>query len=179
MVICELNMKPLLYYILLGASVALSGLAPGLPAHAGPAPDSRDFVKPTDDQLRRQLTPLQYEVTQQEGTERAFQNEYWDNKQEGIYVDIVSGEPLFSSTDKFKSGTGWPSLPTHISAMYSVTARNPPACATASIPHHCGSFRKKSLPRKDTVSISNCSGNSAIRHGLDLHQRFSTSPQPR
>jgi len=68
------------------------------------------FVKPSDEILRNRLTPLQYEVTQQEGTERPFKNEYWDNKQEGIYVDIVSGEPLFSSTDKFKSGTGWPSF---------------------------------------------------------------------
>lgn len=57
-----------------------------------------------------ELSPLQYKVTQEEGTERAFDNEYWDNKREGIYVDIVSGEPLFSSTDKYVSGTGWPSF---------------------------------------------------------------------
>ena len=69
-----------------------------------------DFVMPTADELRARLTPLQYEVTQNEDTERSFNNEYWDNKQEGIYVDIVSGQPLFSSTDKFKSGTGWPSF---------------------------------------------------------------------
>ena len=60
--------------------------------------------------LKQRLTPLQYEVTQNEGTEPSFQNEYWDNKKPGIYVDIVSGEPLFSSTDKYKSGTGWPSF---------------------------------------------------------------------
>ncbi|HYA03962.1 MAG TPA: peptide-methionine (R)-S-oxide reductase MsrB, partial [Syntrophobacteria bacterium] len=60
--------------------------------------------------LRQRLTPLQYKVTQREGTEPAFQNEYWNNKKEGIYVDIVSGEPLFSSLDKYDSGTGWPSF---------------------------------------------------------------------
>ncbi|MCB0330753.1 MAG: peptide-methionine (R)-S-oxide reductase MsrB [Bdellovibrionales bacterium] len=59
---------------------------------------------------KKMLTPLQYKVTQEDGTERAFQNEYWDNKKEGIYVDVVSGEPLFSSTDKYDSGTGWPSF---------------------------------------------------------------------
>jgi len=68
------------------------------------------FQKPDDTTLRKTLTPLQYEVTQKEGTERPFQNEYWDNKKEGIYVDIVSGEPLFSSLDKYDSGTGWPSF---------------------------------------------------------------------
>ena len=71
---------------------------------------SSRYSKPSDEQLRERLTRLQYEVTQEEGTERPFQNEYWDNKAAGIYVDIVSGEPLFSSLDQFKSGTGWPSF---------------------------------------------------------------------
>jgi len=69
-----------------------------------------DYQKPSDEELRTMLSLLQYNVTQQNGTEPAFNNEYWDNEAEGIYVDIVSGEPLFSSTDKFHSGTGWPSF---------------------------------------------------------------------
>ncbi len=68
------------------------------------------YTKPSDTELRKRLSPLQYEVTQHEGTERAFANEYWNNHQEGIYVDVVSGEPLFSSLDKYDSGTGWPSF---------------------------------------------------------------------
>jgi peptide methionine sulfoxide reductase msrA/msrB len=67
-------------------------------------------AQPSEQELRRRLTPMQYEVTQEEGTEPPFRNEYWDNKAEGIYVDVVSGEPLFSSKDKFDSGTGWPSF---------------------------------------------------------------------
>ena len=70
----------------------------------------KTFTKPSEAELRQRLSPLQYEVTQHEGTERPFRNEYWDNKHSGIYVDIVSGEPLFSSLDKYDSGTGWPSF---------------------------------------------------------------------
>lgn len=70
------------------------------------------WSKPDDMEIKKILTPVQYQVTQEEGTERPFNNEFWDNKEEGIYVDIVSGEPLFSSKDKFKSGTGWPSFTT-------------------------------------------------------------------
>ncbi|HAV78360.1 MAG TPA: peptide-methionine (R)-S-oxide reductase [Anaerolineae bacterium] len=70
----------------------------------------KTFTKPTDTELRSRLSSLQYEVTQREGTERPFSNEFWDNKHPGIYVDVVSGEPLFSSLDKYDSGTGWPSF---------------------------------------------------------------------
>ena len=68
------------------------------------------YFKPSEEVLRKKLTPLQYDVTQNNATERAFKNTYWDEKREGLYVDVVSGEPLFSSADKFKSGTGWPSF---------------------------------------------------------------------
>ncbi len=68
------------------------------------------FKKPSDDELRQRLSSMQYQVTQHEGTEPPFQNEYWDNKRHGIYVDIVSGEVLFSSLDKYETGTGWPSF---------------------------------------------------------------------
>ena len=68
------------------------------------------FARPNHESLRRTLTSLQYKVVRENGTEPAFKNEYWDNKKEGIYVDIVSGEPLFSSIDKYDSGTGWPSF---------------------------------------------------------------------
>ncbi|MCB0392284.1 MAG: peptide-methionine (R)-S-oxide reductase MsrB [Bdellovibrionales bacterium] len=68
------------------------------------------YTKPSREKIKSMLTPLQYKVTQKEGTERPFKNEYWNNKEQGIYVDIVSGEPLFSSTDKYDSGTGWPSF---------------------------------------------------------------------
>ena len=85
-----------------------SSQAPNSTASAGFNPDT--FVKPAQDELKKSLTDIQYKVTQKDGTERAFDNEYWDNKAPGLYVDVVSGEPLFSSRDKYKSGTGWPSF---------------------------------------------------------------------
>lgn len=83
-------------------------VSPGIPEEVtGPW---TDFQKPSEAELRATLTPLQYRVTQENATERPFANEYWDNHREGVYVDVVSGEPLFSSQDKFDSGTGWPSF---------------------------------------------------------------------
>ncbi len=73
-----------------------------------PAPDR--YARPSNQEIKERLTPIQFEVTQEDGTEPPFRNEYWAEKREGLYVDIVSGEPLFSSKDKFKSGTGWPSF---------------------------------------------------------------------
>ena len=79
---------------------------PAIPAAA----PRRVFVKPTEAELRKKLTRLQYSITQNAATETPFHNEYWDNHEAGIYVDVVSGEPLFSSLDKYESGTGWPSF---------------------------------------------------------------------
>ncbi|MCP3978034.1 MAG: peptide-methionine (R)-S-oxide reductase MsrB [bacterium] len=79
-------------------------------SEAAGGPPKETYMRPSDKELERRLTPLQYEVTQNDGTERAFANEYWDNKATGLYVDVVSGEALFSSTDKYESGTGWPSF---------------------------------------------------------------------
>lgn len=82
----------------------------------------KKYTKPSEAVLRKSLTQMQYKVTQQEGTEPPFHNEYWDYKKPGIYVDIISGEPLFSSTDKYRSGTGWPSFTQPIDKMF-VTER--------------------------------------------------------
>ena len=87
-----------------------AGQATGTPAPTIKGRTMDDYRKPSDDELRSRLSPEQYDVTQHEGTERPFHNAYWDNHQPGIYVDVVSGEPLFSSLDKYDSGTGWPSF---------------------------------------------------------------------
>jgi methionine-R-sulfoxide reductase len=82
------------------------------------------YQKPSDEELKKMLTDEQYKVTQCEGTEFAFKNEYWDNHKAGIYVDIVTGEPLFSSKDKFDSGTGWPSFTQPIDPKYIVKKKD-------------------------------------------------------
>lgn len=80
------------------------------PAIAEPKPTYLEYRMESKEELKKRLTPEQYRITKENGTERPFSNEYWDNKAEGIYVDVISGEPLFSSTTKFDSGTGWPSF---------------------------------------------------------------------
>jgi peptide methionine sulfoxide reductase msrA/msrB len=90
------------------AADSQSAGAEGTPLSKGNA--MGQYQKPSDEELKKKLTPLQYNVCLLEGTEPPFQNAYWDNKKPGIYVDVISGEPLFSSTDKFDSGTGWPSF---------------------------------------------------------------------
>jgi peptide-methionine (R)-S-oxide reductase len=111
-----------LTFLVLPASRARAGAPePARPAESRERADVSNYKKPSDEQLRRQLTREQYEVTQHDATERPFRNAYWDNHRPGIYVDVVSGEPLFSSLDKFDSGTGWPSFtkpldPSHIAS---------------------------------------------------------------
>jgi methionine-R-sulfoxide reductase len=93
--------------VLLGASAQAQSKPVASTSSAAP---ERTYVKPSDPELKKKLTPLQYAVTQRADTETPFRNIYWDNHEPGIYVDIVSGEPLFSSLDKYDSGTGWPSF---------------------------------------------------------------------
>ena len=93
---------------LLGAAAAIAGLVGASLLPSGGTAQARDDAAQAE--LRQRLTPLQYQVTQEEGTEPPFDNAYWNNKAPGIYVDVVSGEPLFASTDKYDSGTGWPSF---------------------------------------------------------------------
>jgi len=92
------------------AQVSAAAVRPAPPSTNAQAKAMTDFKKPSPLELRHKLTPMQFQVTQMNATEPAFQNEYWDNKKPGIYVDIVSGKPLFSSLDKFDSGCGWPSF---------------------------------------------------------------------
>jgi peptide methionine sulfoxide reductase msrA/msrB len=103
----------LAFFAVLAACTEARGAAPG--ASAAPTPrstvnDTRRYEKPADAELRRTLSPLAYQVTQEASTEPAFHNAFWDNHAEGLYVDVATGEPLFSSRDKFDSGTGWPSF---------------------------------------------------------------------
>lgn len=135
------------------------------------------------DEAVSKLTPEQYRVTQQNGTERPFTGEYTDNKRPGIYVDIVSGETLFASADKFDSGCGWPSFTkpivpanvnelsdnshgmirtevrsahgdSHLGHVFPDAPRIGAACVTASIPPHCGSFRERKWRPRATTAIS-------------------------
>jgi methionine-R-sulfoxide reductase len=105
----------LLLAALLGPVPACRSRADSPGAQVRPAKSQEEasvstFHKPSDEELRKRLTPIAYQVTQREGTEMPFHNEYWDEHRPGLYVDVVSGEPLFSSQDKFDSGTGWPSF---------------------------------------------------------------------
>ena len=89
---------------------AIASSTPDMAMSTKPISLNDRYARPSDDELRRRLTPMQFKVTRQDGTEPPFQNEYWDNHEPGIYVDVISGEALFSSTDKYDSGTGWPSF---------------------------------------------------------------------
>ncbi len=101
---------------LVAALLLGGGLVPSAQTAQAPAPAAsavapqRGWKRPSDDELRKKLTPIQFTVTRRDDTEFPFRNEYWDNHEQGIYVDVISGEPLFSSLEKYDSGTGWPSF---------------------------------------------------------------------
>ena len=107
----RLGVAALLALAAVGASALVPRPAAAQPNASAPRPAARAaFVKPSDAELRRRLTPLQYAVTQHDATETPFDNAYWDHHAAGLYVDVVSGEPLFSSRDKYESNPGWPSF---------------------------------------------------------------------
>ena len=125
--------RPILIAALVaGVALLVIAASPNATTKSAPAPQPAihggksmaNFHKPADAELKKTLTPLQYDVTQHEGTEPPFRNEYWDNHKEGIYVDVVSGEVLFSSRDKFESGTGWPSFTRPLDSENVVTRRD-------------------------------------------------------
>ncbi len=109
-------MKPIFLSLLIFGETLSMSQTPSQPSWLSYKKDQKN--------LKEKLTPLQYKVTQEEGTEPPFKNEFWDNKEEGIYVDIVSGEPVFSSLDKFDSGTGWPSFTKPIDENYIILKKD-------------------------------------------------------
>jgi methionine-R-sulfoxide reductase len=116
------------------------------------------YSKPSDEELRKTLTPIQIAVSRNNGTERPFANEYWDNKSEGIYVDVASGEPLFSSKDKFDSGTGWP-------------------CFTRPLGEECVVLKTDASHGMKRIEVRSKIGDSHLGHVLDdgpppTHSRY-------
>jgi methionine-R-sulfoxide reductase len=101
------GIDPFIQQVLASPATQAAGVGPG-------------YIKPSQAELKKSLSPMQYLVTQEDDTEAPFENEFWNNKREGIYIDVVSGEPLFSSTDKFDSGTGWPSFTRPVDAGFVV-----------------------------------------------------------
>jgi peptide methionine sulfoxide reductase msrA/msrB len=100
--------------------------------------DNRAYQRPSEPELRDRLTSRQYDVTQKEGTEPPFRNEYWDNHQPGLYVDVVTGEPLFTSLDKFDSGTGWPSFTRPVDPKRVVTREDTSFGVRTEVRSHAG-----------------------------------------
>jgi peptide methionine sulfoxide reductase msrA/msrB len=134
--------KRMILLLLLGAAIIVS-------PDATKADEMNTHKKYTTEELKSKLTDLQYKVTQEDYTERPFQNEYWDNKRDGIYVDVVSGEPLYSSTDKYDSGTGWPSF-------------------TKPIKDDALAMKEdKKLPFQTRVEVRSAASNSHLGHVFD------------
>src|SRR5258705_6187512 len=105
----------------MGSEIGRVSVESQAPAGAVKLDGTKMYKKPSDAELRKNLSPLEYEVTQKEATEPPFNNRYWDNHEEGLYVDVTTGEPLFSSRDKFDSGTGWPSFSRPLDASHVIS----------------------------------------------------------
>ena len=146
-------------------------LAPVSAATAQTGTDTAHYMKPSDAELKKKLTPRQYEVTQNAETETPFKNEYWNNHAAGIYVDVVSGEPLFSSLDKFESGTGWPSFTKPLEPK-NIKSQDDKTFLRQWTTHGSAAFGARELASRACVRRRSAADRAPLLHELRASMRF-------